>query len=918
MMRGPEFAGGASVASPAPSSRRRRESAERSRGGDAPSTSRTADELLALGEQGATLRFRRRSRRSARCSRRRARPRVRLAHVHRGRGRRTGLGAARRRRHVRERAPARRGRRRRRHATIKTSDGSSVPAEPAGRRRRRRRHLQLLAARRRPGRRPPERCASDDRTRARSGPGSLVVATVRGPPRRRRRALVQPAGATRTSRSTCGPRSSCGPASGSSASTPSSTTAAATTGSAPTSRCPRRSRAPTPSARSPSCTGGSPPRAARTSSASPRSCHAASSTAPGERARAAARRSPRVRGRRHRRSGRELALTLLRATGYLSRSEPSLRPNPAGPLDPLEGRSCRAGTRSTTRCSRTAGLARRRPARRRRRVLVPLERVRAGGGRGREPVGGAAPGGRRPGGGGDARAAADRRPAGVQPVPTPSPVDGPPLEQDGAPVTGWTVDLVGRPVERFEGAARAAAGGRSPRSGSARRSPEREHLDGLVEAPERRRALSSRPRRPRSSNRRAVSASHTICSGSADADQPCREVDDRSEHVAVPGHDLAGREADAQRRERGDRRSSSSAMSTASRAVPATNIASSPIVFTSRAPGSRGRGEGSLLEPADELLQLLRRDVLRQRRVPDDVGEADDRVRRLLRVRREAPRRVAPARHRRDGGGARSRASGTASGRPSARPRRTSWRCRRSCRPRSGSALPRRSARSRSSLSARRAIALPAVRTSASAASSPNVASASWKKRKSSTSCSEHSNASGDPSTKPNARQTRRPSSGSMPDRVIASSSVSRSVPPCSTRSAGMAWRRFSAIATRISSTVAPSSIASRSISSRSLGVGQRSGRTARAPRAAGWASLHGIRHAVDPARSASPFASSLLHPGSRPGRAQAHAGRRRPQQRGTLDRATAPRTRPHPRASARRAPRSAAPATPRAARAGA
>jgi 2-O-(6-phospho-alpha-D-mannosyl)-D-glycerate hydrolase len=33
----------------------------------------------------------------------------------------------------------------------------------------------------------------------------------------------------------------------------------------------------------------------------------------------------------------ELALTLVRATGYLSRSELSLRPNPAGPLDPLEG-----------------------------------------------------------------------------------------------------------------------------------------------------------------------------------------------------------------------------------------------------------------------------------------------------------------------------------------------------------------------------------------------------------------------------------------------------------------------------------------------------------------------------------------------------------------------------------------------------
>ncbi|MEZ5169171.1 MAG: glycoside hydrolase family 38 C-terminal domain-containing protein [Acidimicrobiia bacterium] len=35
--------------------------------------------------------------------------------------------------------------------------------------------------------------------------------------------------------------------------------------------------------------------------------------------------------------GREIALTLLRCTGYLSRLEPILRPNPAGPPDPLEG-----------------------------------------------------------------------------------------------------------------------------------------------------------------------------------------------------------------------------------------------------------------------------------------------------------------------------------------------------------------------------------------------------------------------------------------------------------------------------------------------------------------------------------------------------------------------------------------------------
>ena len=36
-------------------------------------------------------------------------------------------------------------------------------------------------------------------------------------------------------------------------------------------------------------------------------------------------------------AGSEVALTLLRATGYLSRSELDYRPNPAGPLDPLEG-----------------------------------------------------------------------------------------------------------------------------------------------------------------------------------------------------------------------------------------------------------------------------------------------------------------------------------------------------------------------------------------------------------------------------------------------------------------------------------------------------------------------------------------------------------------------------------------------------
>ena len=45
--------------------------------------------------------------------------------------------------------------------------------------------------------------------------------------------------------------------------------------------------------------------------------------------------------------GRELALTLLRSVGYLSRSEPSLRPNPAGPTDAgRRARSCPGAQRA--------------------------------------------------------------------------------------------------------------------------------------------------------------------------------------------------------------------------------------------------------------------------------------------------------------------------------------------------------------------------------------------------------------------------------------------------------------------------------------------------------------------------------------------------------------------------------------------
>jgi len=79
-------------------------------------------------------------------------------------------------------------------------------------------------------------------------------------------------------------------------------------------------------------------------------------------------------------AGTELALTLLRAVGYLSRSELSLRPNPAGPLAPLEGPQVQGRHlveyavlphRGDWRAARLYEAADE--------LLVPLERVRGGG-----------------------------------------------------------------------------------------------------------------------------------------------------------------------------------------------------------------------------------------------------------------------------------------------------------------------------------------------------------------------------------------------------------------------------------------------------------------------------------------------------------------------------------------------------------
>jgi mannosylglycerate hydrolase len=78
--------------------------------------------------------------------------------------------------------------------------------------------------------------------------------------------------------------------------------------------------------------------------------------------------------------GRELALTLLRATGYLSRSEIALRPNPAGPLDPLHGSQLQGPLAVEYAVVlhrgdwQTAGLYDLADE-----VLVPLGRVRGGG-----------------------------------------------------------------------------------------------------------------------------------------------------------------------------------------------------------------------------------------------------------------------------------------------------------------------------------------------------------------------------------------------------------------------------------------------------------------------------------------------------------------------------------------------------------
>jgi mannosylglycerate hydrolase len=147
--------------------------------------------------------------------------------------------------------------------------------------------------------------------------------------------------------------------------------------------------------------------------------------------------------------GTEVALTLLRTTGYLSRSELALRPNPAGPLDPLEGPQLQGPHavdyallphRGDWRDADVHGAAEA--------FLLPLERVRAGGVRRSAPARGQA---LRVEG---AEVSAVRREGGRLVVrvhnasPAPSTVH---IARDGDDATGDVIDLRGRTLASFAG-----------------------------------------------------------------------------------------------------------------------------------------------------------------------------------------------------------------------------------------------------------------------------------------------------------------------------------------------------------------------------------------------------------------------------------------------------------------------------------
>jgi alpha-mannosidase len=148
--------------------------------------------------------------------------------------------------------------------------------------------------------------------------------------------------------------------------------------------------------------------------------------------------------------GRAIALTLLRAVGYLSRTEPQLRPNPAGPPAPLEGPQLaglqraeyavllHAGDWRAADCYGAADA-----------FLVPFERARVV----------AHTNASRPSSGTALRvegaevSAVHRVPGGlvVRVFRTAADAGSVAIEHEGVPGRGHVVDLRGRPVVAFEG-----------------------------------------------------------------------------------------------------------------------------------------------------------------------------------------------------------------------------------------------------------------------------------------------------------------------------------------------------------------------------------------------------------------------------------------------------------------------------------
>ena len=356
-----------------------------------------------------------------------------------------------RRAHDRQRARSAHRRRRDRHVRARGRRRARRRARPARRRRRRRRHVQLLPARARRRDRHAGRGARHD---PRNGAGAradphrirIRVAGRRG----RRRAGVQRA--VRGNRAGPGRDHARTPGRGT---VPAGRArdrqpTRAITACAPISRCRRPCRAPTPSARSRWCTADSPPRAERTSSASRRFRRAASSTRPTA-----------TSGSRSVHDGlleyevvdegRELALTLLRATGYLSRIGTIAAAEPGGSdRSRRRARKCRAASAPTTRCC-SIGATGARPT------------VTARPTRSSSPA--SAPGCREP-----RRATVPpRAPPCASTAPRFRPCCAPraaspcassaaqptagtvTIEHEGVPARGWVVDLRGRPVNAFEG-----------------------------------------------------------------------------------------------------------------------------------------------------------------------------------------------------------------------------------------------------------------------------------------------------------------------------------------------------------------------------------------------------------------------------------------------------------------------------------